>query len=116
MPIVKKDSRYVAIAYELMCGFERATALAKDVYERLKPDEGFCNAEDDTRGWDGPYMAVVVVTYRTLDDATRLDARVRSLLSRNVDFSYEPHLHTSYGGRGPTSYVTATTHIMEKAA
>ena len=89
MPIVKKETRYVAVAYELLCGFERATALAKDVYERLKSDEGFCSAEDDTRGWDGDRMAVVVVTYRTLEDVLRLDKQVRSLLSRNVDFTYD---------------------------
>lgn len=77
MPIVKRDARYVAVAYELMCGFERAAALADDLQKVLKGDKGFHSAVDDTRGWDGDRLAVVVVTYATLRDAVRLDGFVR---------------------------------------
>jgi hypothetical protein len=114
MPIVKRDARYVTVAYELLCGAERATALAADLSPHFKDDDGFHSAEDDTRGWDGDRMSVVVVTYNTLADAVRLDARVRSLLSRTVDYTYEPHYHTSYGSRGATGYVTASTSVSER--
>lgn len=114
MPIVKKVERYVTVAYELMCGFERCTALVAQLLKEMKDEPGVHSAKDDTRGWDGDRMAVACVDYRSLADAIRLDAKVRSILSRNVDFTYEPHVHISYGGRGPESYVTATTQCTPR--
>ena len=111
MPRVKKDERYVDVAYELVCGFKRACALAKDLERILKDDQGLRSAEDDTRGWDGDREAVVVVTYDTLADANRLDPIVRQILSRTVDFTYEPSIRISYGSRGPSSYVVASTTV-----
>lgn len=115
MPTVTKNERYVEVGYELNCGYERAEALAQDACRQLKDDKGFDSAKDDTRGWDGDRKACVVVVYCTLNDAIRLDAKVRELLSRKVDFSYNPHLHTAYGSRGPESYVTATTSVTERS-
>ena len=100
MPIVKKHPRYVVVAYELMCGFERGTALANELYKLLKNDKGFYSAQDDTRGWDGDRMALIKVTYNSLKDAIRLDSFSRKILSQNVNFSYNPNYGTSYGGRG----------------
>jgi len=114
MPIVKRDARYVTVAYELCCGFERATALADGLSKQLKHDDGFRTAKDDTRGWDGDRMSVVVVTFNTLRDAIRLDCEVRRLLSRNVDFTYEAHVGTSYGSRGAHAVVTASTSVQER--
>ncbi len=111
MPHVNKHARYVTVAYELRCGFERAEALAQDACKALKEDLGFSSAEDDTRGWDGDRMAVVIVTYATLDDAVRLDAEVRRLLSRKVSFTYDARYHQCYGSRGPEGYVTASTTV-----
>lgn len=116
MPIVKKDARYVTIGYELMCGYERATALAKDLSDSLKDDQGFYSAEDDTRGWDGDRMSLVKVTYYTLADANRLDATVRQHLSRKVDYTYEAHAGVSYGQRGPSLTVRASTTVTERVA
>jgi hypothetical protein len=99
----------VNVAYELLCGCERSTALAADLCKQMKHEPGLHSAKDDTRGWDGDRMSVVVVTYNTLADAVRLDAEVRRLLSRNVEYTYEPHYHTSYGSRGASGYVTART-------
>jgi hypothetical protein len=95
----------VNVAYELLCGCERSTALAADLCKQMKHEPGLHSAKDDTRGWDGDRMSVVVVTY----NAVRLDAEVRRLLSRNVEYTYEPHYHTSYGSRGASGYVTART-------
>lgn len=114
MPRISKTERYVDVAYELHCGFERATALADAATEILKHDPGFDSAKDDTRGWDGDRLSVIVVTYCTLADAQRLDAEVRRLLSRKVDYEYHPSVHTSYGSRGPSSYVTAKTTITQR--
>lgn len=114
MPLVKKDPRYVTVAYELCCGFERATALADDLHRILKSDAGFHSAKDDTRGWDGDRLAVVLVCYVTLEDANRLDHEVRRLLSRNVEYTYKPQVHQTYGSRGPHSYVTSTTALQER--
>lgn len=111
MPTVKKDVRYVNIAYQLQCGFERSTALAQDLSIVLRDDLGFNGAKDDTRGWDGDNSSVVIVTYNSLDDANRLDTQVRELLGRKVNFTYEDEVHTSYARRGPISYVTACTSI-----
>ena len=115
MARVKKDERYVKVAYELCCGFERATALADDLEKVFFEEKGLHSADDDTRGWDGDRTAVVVVTYLTLADANRLDGIVRQQLSRTVDFTYDSKIQTSYGSRGPTSYVTAATSIVERA-
>jgi hypothetical protein len=114
MPIVKRDARYVTVAYELLCGCERAVALAKDLRMQMKQEPGLRGAKDDTRGWDGDRMSVAVVTYNTLADAVRLDAAVRRLLSRNVDYTYEPRHSISYGSRGAVSSVTATTTCLER--
>lgn len=114
MPTVTKEERYVEVGYELNCGFERAEALAQDAYLLLKDTKGFDSAKDDTRGWDGCRKALVVVTYCTLRDAIRLDPKVRDLLSRKVDFTYNATCHTAYGSRGPTSYVTAATTVKLK--
>ena len=114
MARVKRDERYVVAAYELMCGFERAAALADNVSQVLKDDKGLLSAEDDTRGWDGDRLAVVLVTYKTLVDANRLDQQVRALLSLNIDFTYEAIEHISYGRLGPSSYVKAKTTISER--
>jgi len=113
MPTVKKEERYVEVAYELMCGFERATSLADDLERILKDDEGFGRADDDTRGWDGDRMAVVVVTYATLKDANRLDGLVREKLSRSLDFTYEDSISYSYGRGGATANVRARTTVIE---
>lgn len=111
MPTVKRAERYVAVAYELCCGYKRAEALIQDMLKHLKDERGVQSAKDDTRGWDGDRMAVAVVYYNTLADANRLDGRVRALLSRNVRYGYEAQVHTCYGGRGPESYVTARTSL-----
>lgn len=116
MPRVNKAERYVKVVYELQCGYMRAEALAKDLCRNLRGESGLDSAKDDTRGWDGDRRAVVVVVYRTLQDANRLDARVRELLGRKVDFTYKPHVYSTYGSRGPSSYVTATTSIAERVA
>lgn len=114
MPHVDKLERYVEIGYTLRCGYERATALADDLAKRLKDDKGLWGAKDDTRGWDGDRQACVKVTYCTLADAIRLEPEVRRLLSRNADFTYDAKMHISYGGRGPTSYVTSKTTLIPK--
>lgn len=116
MPIVKKEARYVRVAYELCCGFERATALAADMCRELKADPGLYAATDDTRGWDGDRMAVIIVDYATLADANRLDAKVRALLSRNGDFTYAAHYGESYGSRGPSLTVDASTTFVTHEA
>lgn len=110
MPRISKQERYVRVAYELHCGFERAKALADALEKELKDDKGLYSADDDTRGWDVG-CAVVVVDYDTLADAVRLDPVVRMLLSRKVDFSYESSASTSYGSRGACLHVEATTSI-----
>jgi hypothetical protein len=99
----------VTITYSLQCGFERATALADDMAEILKDDPGFHSASDDTRGWD--IWAQIDVIYTSLEHAIRLDPRVRELLGRRANYTYEADSHISYGQRGPTSYVTAHTTL-----
>ena len=116
MPIVKKEPRYVCIGYELCCGFERATALVDDLLKHFKGDNRVHDAEDDTRGWDGGRMAFVKVYYNTLEDAIALDAEVRRLLGRNVNFTYEARGSTGYGSRGPYLIVDSTTTLKERIA
>lgn len=81
MPTVKKEVRYVTVAYELCCGFRVAGRRAKALCAKLKNDDGLQSADDDTRGWDGDRLAVVRVWYRSLEDANRLDAIVRRCLA-----------------------------------
>lgn len=88
MPIVKKQVRSVSVTYELVCRFERACALANDVYEKLEGDPGLLSIKEDSRGWDFA-VSVVIVQYASLEDANRLDEAVRQGLSRCVDFTYE---------------------------
>ncbi len=114
MPKVTKLERYVTIGYTLMCGFERATALADDLNRILKHDKGFDSAQDKTIGWDGDYHSHVAVTYCTLADAVRLDYEVRQLLSRNVDYTCVTRYGTSYSGRGPTLTVDMTTTVTPR--
>ena len=111
MPIVKKEVQYVVVAYELICGYERATALADDMEKTLRDEKGFLDAKDDTRGFDR--NSVILVTFATLQDAVRLDKVVREHLSRKVAFTYTPHLRTSYGSRGAESYVEASTTVQK---
>lgn len=111
MPHVRKEARYVKVAYELMCGFKRATALADDAEAELAADEGLESLDDDTRGWDGERMAVIVATYRTMADAMRLDAKVRELLSRRADFTYTPHCSTGYSAHGGHLVVRSSTTL-----
>ena len=112
MPIVKKDARYVKVGYELCCGFERAGALADDVSKILEHDKGFWLADDVTCGWEPDNKALVEVVYVTMADAIRLDAQVRELLSRSVDFTYEATAGVNYGSRGPTLRVDTKTSIL----
>lgn len=109
MPVVKKDESYVNVAYELICGYERATALADDLNRLLHDDKGFSDAKDDTRGFDR--NAIVIVSFATLKDANRLDAKVRELLGRTISYTYKAEMHTAYGSRGPEGYVTAKTTV-----
>lgn len=81
MPLIKTNPRYVIVAYELCCGFERATVLAKALCQALRYDKGLQSADDDSRGWDGERQSLVRVWYRSLADANRLDAKVRCLLA-----------------------------------
>lgn len=109
MPHVKLKARYVVVAYELCCGFERATALADDVTRVFKSDSGFCSAEDDTRGWDGDRLSVIKVTYNSLMDAVRLDDEIRRWLGRNVEFTCVLHDSVGYSRHGGELVVTAST-------
>jgi len=111
MPHIRKEERYVRVAYDLMCGYERATALADDVNKELKEDRGLHSAKDDTRGWDGDRMSCVVVTYDTLADAVRLDPIVRQLLSRKANFTYEPIYGESYGSTRAYLKVNSCTSL-----
>lgn len=113
MPQVLKAA-YVQVYYQLQCSFERAEALAQDTMRVLKDDPGICGAEDVTNGFDVG-VARVRVDYDTFEDAIRLDGRVRELLSRKVDYTYDAHLHTTYGSRGAHGYVTASTTVTERA-
>jgi hypothetical protein len=115
MPRVTKDERYVEVGYELNCGFERATALADDLAKVLKDDDGFFQAKDDTRRWDGDRKSLVVVIYETLADANRLDQKVRQLLSRKTNFTYEAFETTYYGSTGARSSFEARTTLEEVA-
>ncbi len=114
MPRVSKEERYVTVGYNLKCGFERCEALCKDLEKKLKDDKGFDSAKDSTIGWDGDNDSHAEVCYTTLADANRLDPIVRKLLSRKVDFTYDPNYGTSYGGRGPTLTVNPITTVTEK--
>jgi hypothetical protein len=114
MPIVKKEERYVEVTYQLCCGFERAEALAGGLEEELKEDDGFWDAKDDTRGWESENQSVVVVGYRTLADANRLDKKVRELLSRKVDYTYDSNYGIGYGSRGGYMTCNPITTITEK--
>lgn len=87
MPIVNKVERYVDIAYQLHCGDERAEALSNDLNNKFK-EKGFVSSKNDTRGWDGDYLSVIIVTYGTLNDAIKLDKQVRNLLSRKCNYTY----------------------------
>ena len=84
MPIVKKQECQVTISYELMCDYQRATALAQNLENILHDDDGLNYAEDITCGFDR--NAVVKVGYNSLKDANRLDAKVRSLLALKVNY------------------------------
>jgi len=114
MPIVKKEERYVEVIYQLCCGYKRAEALAGGLEVELKEDPGFWDAKDDTREWEDENQSVVKVGYTTLADANRLDKKVRELLSRKVDFTYDHNYGTGYGS--VCGYLTCNpiTTITEK--
>lgn len=114
MPHINKKERYVSVAYELRCGCERATALTAELAKQMKGEPGFRGAKDDTRGWDGDRMAVVVADYNSLPDAVRLDPAVRRILSQAGDFTYQAHVGTAYGSRGAHATVTAATTFTTK--
>jgi hypothetical protein len=109
MAHVAKDEEYVAVGYCLICGFQRAEALAKYAEDALKEDQGFLQADDETNGFWPDGKSLVVVHYRTLADANRLDPVVRRLLGTTGKFTYEAHAGTSYGQRGAHLSVRTST-------
>ncbi|CAE7314029.1 unnamed protein product [Symbiodinium microadriaticum] len=102
MPTVIKEENYVSVGYELCCGYERANALADDLCKVLADDKGLHSAEDKTTGFWPDNRSLVEVTYRSLADCLRLAPKVRELLSRKADYTYEAVYGTSYGQRGPS--------------
>lgn len=107
MPNVLKAAN-VRVYYQLQCCFERATALADDLYKQLK-DQGVTEAEDVTIGWDR--HAQIMIGFSSLAVAVKLDAKVRELLARKVNYTYKAECHTSYGRSGPEGFVTSSTSI-----
>jgi hypothetical protein len=68
-----------------------------------------CQWLDPWMGWYRGNESLVVVTFNTLDDAVRLQKRVRHLLSTAGEFTYTARCGTSYGSRGAHLVVDTST-------